>query len=72
MSLGLEQWIGETVELVYMDDSGVPRQEQVELLIIGARCVTAFSYERNDALMFRNESILGFIPVQRRNATLYH
>jgi hypothetical protein len=62
MAIGFEQYVGEKVGLVYMDENDEPRQCQVEILSIGKRCITAYCFDDHEPRLFNNEKIIGVMP----------
>ncbi|WNQ09426.1 hypothetical protein MJA45_17535 [Paenibacillus aurantius] len=65
MDLALDQFMGEPVNIIYLDSDNRTVQHKIDILTTGAQCCVAYCFDRQEAKLFRNNSILAVMPIKK-------
>ncbi|WP_040951394.1 hypothetical protein [Gorillibacterium massiliense] len=66
MQYDLQQFIGQPVEIIYLDAEQRTVQRKIDILTAGDQCIFAYCFNRKDTELFKNQNILAVISGKSR------
>lgn len=65
MNQGLQQFMGEPIEIIYMDDENRTSQQKINILTAGDQCVFAYCFGPGQPKLFKIKDILAVLPTMQ-------
>lgn len=66
MYQGLQQFMGEPVEIIYLASDNRTIQCKIDILSAGDQCVFAYSFNSKEPELFKNSNILAVMPIPKQ------
>jgi predicted DNA-binding transcriptional regulator YafY len=60
-----ERYIGQTIDIIYLDRHNKLSQRRIRVLSVDAECMTAYCFIRKGPRLFRNDNILAVMPARQ-------
>ena len=67
MSEGFQQFVGEPIEIIYLEADNRTVLRKIDILTAGDQCVYAYCFNRKEPELFRNQDILAVLPILKSN-----